>query len=80
MLDSQVCKKTSRRFRLSHAYVTRYEKYSLQKIPTTLTCIQKGSYNAHLYHLIGLVVKASTSRAEDPGFESRCDGIFLGVE
>ena len=26
--------------------------------------------------LVGLVVKASASRAEDPGFESACDGIF----
>ena len=29
------------------------------------------------YHLVGLVVKASASRAEEPGFES-CDGIFSG--
>ena len=27
--------------------------------------------------LVGLVVKASASRAEDPGFESRLHGIFL---
>ena len=30
--------------------------------------------------LVGLVVKASTSRAEDPGFESRLRGDFFGVE
>ena len=29
-------------------------------------------------HLVGLVVKASTSRAEGPGFESRLRGIFSG--
>ena len=29
--------------------------------------------------LVGLVVKASASRAEDPGFESRlCKGFFSG--
>ena len=32
----------------------------------------KYSYDVHrLYRLVGLVVKASASRAEDPGFESR---------
>ena len=30
-----------------------------------------------LYRLVGLVVKASTSRAEDPGFESRFE-FFRG--
>ena len=30
------------------------------------------------HHLVGLVVKASALRAEDPGFESACHGIFLG--
>ena len=33
---------------------------------------------AVLNRLVGLVVKASASRAEDPGFESRRD--FFGVE
>ena len=31
-------------------------------------------------HLVGLVVKASASRAEDPGFESRLRRDFFGVE
>ena len=31
-------------------------------------------------HLAGLVVKASASRAEDPGFESRLRRDFFGVE
>ena len=31
-----------------------------------------------LHRLVGLVVKASTSRAEDPGFESRLRGNFSG--
>ena len=31
-------------------------------------------------HLVGLVVKASASRAEDPGFESRLCRDFSGVE
>ena len=30
--------------------------------------------------LVGLVVKASDSRAEDPGFESRLRREFFGVE
>ena len=30
--------------------------------------------------LVGLVVKASASRAEDPGFESRLPREFFGVE
>ena len=30
--------------------------------------------------LVGLVVKASDSRAEDPGFESRLPRDFFGVE
>ena len=33
-----------------------------------------------IYHLVGLVVKASTSRAEDPGFESRLRQDFSGVK
>ena len=33
-----------------------------------------------LYRLVGLVVKASASRAEDPGFESRLLRDFFGVE
>ena len=32
------------------------------------------------YRLGGLVVKASASRAEDPGFESRWRRDFVGVE
>ena len=32
------------------------------------------------YRLIGLVVKSSTLRAEDPGFESRLRQDFFGVE
>ena len=32
------------------------------------------------YGLVGLVVKASASRAEDPGFESRLRRDFFGVE
>ena len=31
-------------------------------------------------HLVGLVVKAPASRAEDPGFESRLRGDFSGVK
>ena len=33
-----------------------------------------------VYHLVGLVVKASASRAEGPGFESRLRRDFFGVK
>ena len=33
-----------------------------------------------LHRLVGLVVKASASRAEGPGFESRWRRDFFGVE
>ena len=33
-----------------------------------------------LYSLVGLVVKGSASRAEDPGYESRLRRDFFGVE
>ena len=33
-----------------------------------------------IYRLVGLVVKASASRAEGPGFESRLRRDFFGVE
>ena len=33
-----------------------------------------------VHRLVGLVVKASASRAEDPGFESRLRRDFFGVE
>ena len=33
-----------------------------------------------VYRLVGLVVKASASRAEGPGFESRLRRDFFGVE
>ena len=32
------------------------------------------------YHLVGLVVKASASRAEDPGFEYRLRPDFSGFK
>ena len=34
----------------------------------------------HKNRLVGLVVKASASRAEGPGFESRLRRDFFGVE
>ena len=41
--------------------------------------IQKSSSSSS-YRLVGLVVKASASRAEGPGFESRLRRDFYGVE
>ena len=40
-------------------------------------CMLHSSYR---HHLVGLVVKASASRAEDPGFESHLRRDFFGVE
>ena len=37
-------------------------------------------FSVSVYRLVGLVVKASASRAEDPGFESRLRRDFFGVE
>ena len=39
-----------------------------------------GIASRFLYRLVGLVVKASASRAEGPGFESRLCQDFFGVE
>ena len=42
-------------------------------------CLLKLMLSLFLYRLAGLVVKASASRAEDPGFESRlCRDFFSG--
>ena len=37
-------------------------------------------FHMYHYHLVGLVVKASASKAEDPGFESRLRRDFFRVE
>ena len=54
-------------------------------LPSLLTCqlvpILRVVRSTHVRdHLVGLVVKASASRAEDPGFESRlrAPGFFSG--
>ena len=44
-----------------------------------VVCILVGVSSA-IYRLVGLVVKASASRAEGPGFESRLLRDFFGVE
>ena len=52
------------------------------KIPiTALMFSQEAVASFRKYYcLVGLVVKASASRAEDPGFESRLRRDFSGVE
>ena len=40
----------------------------------------KGRHSVVVDRLVALVVKASASRAEDPGFESRLRRDFFGVE
>ena len=48
--------------------------YNLCLKMTACTTVSAG------HHLIGLVVKASASRAEDPGFESGLRQDFFGVK
>ena len=36
------------------------------------------SHSLYIHRLVGLVVKASASRAEDPGSNPACAGIFPG--
>ena len=54
-------------------------KYTM---PWSLTAFRPHLFQGHLppdsYRLVGLVVKASASRAEDPGFESRWRRGFSG--
>ena len=45
------------------------KKKNMMKIDSTVT---------ERYHFVGLVVKASASRTEDPGFESRSRRDFSG--
>ena len=49
-------------------------KADLASIPTLAVGICPG------HRLVGLVVKATASRAEDPGFESRLRRDSFGVE
>ena len=46
----------------------------------TRACTNAHTLPPHVDRLVGLVVKASASRAEDPGFESRLRRDFFGVE
>ena len=48
--------------------------------PTVRPKVNSSSFFLFYDRLVGLVVKASTSRAEDSGFESRLRRDFFGVE
>ena len=51
--------------------------------PNSTHCVPQGRVSSDTttsYRLVGLVVKASASRAEGPGFESRLRRDFYGVE
>ena len=41
-------------------------------------CVSYSCFSVNLYHLVDLVVRASASSAEDPGFESRLWWNFSG--
>ena len=45
-----------------------------------LTLLSTPLHSLQSFRLVGLVVKASASRAEGPGFESRQHRDFFGVE
>ena len=49
-------------------------------VPFTADCRQAVHKHLLRYRLVGLVVKASASRADDPGFESRLSRDFFGVQ
>ena len=53
------------------------EGNGLKRKDTVNPCINQ---SASQYRLVGLVVKESASRAEDPGFESHLRRDFSGVE
>ena len=48
--------------------------------PAYIRGLQLNHLTIQADRLVGLVVKASTSRAEDPGFESRMRRDFFGVK
>ena len=55
--------------------------FFLSRIRGSLSLPLSLSVSVRVSHrLVGLVVKASTSRAEDPEFESRLRRDFFGVE
>ena len=47
---------------------------------SSVVVCESQAISRHTYRLVGLVVKASASRAEDPGYESRLRRDFSGVE
>ena len=51
-------------------------RYSSYRLPLSVSCASP----RFTHRLVGLVVKASASRAEGPGFESRLRWDFFGVE
>ena len=62
---------------LNDSLTHRYDRHA----PThSLTHSLTHRPRAHSHRLVGLVVKASASRAEDPGFESRWRRDFFRVE
>ena len=51
-----------------------------QKVRTFVDLLEVDTGVLRDCRLVGLVVKASASRLEDPGFESRLPRDFFGVE
>ena len=62
---------------LSDFFLKSREYYCLLIAAKTLYV---GMHSLDVHRLVGLVVKASASRAEDPAFESRVRRDFSGVE
>ena len=54
------------------------KRFNTVCVPITMTCKDLDLHTGD--RLVGLVVQASASGAEDPGFESRLRRDFFGVE
>ena len=75
-----VCLNVSRRVLVSaRARVCEPPHWPSGKVSAS-TATDRSLNPALVNRLVGLVVKASASRAEDPGFESRWGRDFFGVE
>ena len=72
-------------FEYSWLFLMTSLRLGLKRVPSGNTTIHSckhtdQNHSPSIYNLVGLVVKASASRAEDPGFESRLHRDIFGVE
>ena len=74
----RVCARACARVRVTY-YLFVFVGCMIQR-PFVYSSYYERSITSVLDRLVGLVVKASASRAEDPGFQSRLRRDFSGVE